>query len=62
VIVKKENCLEIEYYCYPDVTESDKRNKYLQIAGTTMNVSYGITKSSDKIFLQDLDRHGEKNP
>src|SRR5918995_2554859 len=29
-----ESFSNAEYYCYPDLTEIDKRNKYLEIAGT----------------------------
>src|SRR5918992_3610006 len=36
------------YYCYPNLTEIDKRNKYLEIAGT---------KEIDFLLVIDSDEH-----
>jgi hypothetical protein len=40
--------LDTAYYCYPNLTEIDKRNKYLEIAGS---------KSMDFLFVIDSDEY-----
>jgi hypothetical protein len=48
-----ESFANTEYYCYPDLTEIDKRNKYLQIAGSK-NVDFLLIIDSDEYAVIDM--------
>src|SRR5918994_6524194 len=41
------------YYCYPNLTEIDKRNKYLEIAGSK-EVDFLLVIDSDEYALIDV--------
>jgi hypothetical protein len=48
-----ESFSNAEYYCYPDLTEIDKRNKYLEIAGSK-EVDFLLVIDSDKYAVIDI--------
>src|ERR671918_2920619 len=41
------------YYCYPNLTEIDKRNKYLEIAGTR-EIDFLLVIDSDEYAVVDI--------
>jgi hypothetical protein len=41
------------YYCYPNLTEIDKRNKYLEIAGSR-NIDFLLVIDSDEYAVVDM--------
>src|SRR5919106_640450 len=44
-----------EHYCYPDLTEIDKRNKYLEIAGSK-EVNFLLVIDSDEYAVIDINK------
>jgi hypothetical protein len=48
-----ESFSNAEYYCYPDLTEIDKRNKYLEIAGGK-EIDFLLVIDSDEYAVIDI--------
>ncbi|MGH9983664.1 MAG: hypothetical protein ACRD8W_06870 [Nitrososphaeraceae archaeon] len=46
------------YYCYPNLTEIDKRNKYLEIAGSK-NIDFLLVIDSDEYAVIDMNEFSE---
>lgn len=46
------------YYCYPNLTEIDKRNKYLEIAGGK-NIDFLLVIDSDEYAVIDMNKFSE---
>jgi hypothetical protein len=46
------------YYCYPDLTEIDKRNKYLEIAGIK-KIDFFLVIDSDEYAVIDINELSE---
>jgi hypothetical protein len=47
------------YHCYPNLTEIDKRNKYLEIAGSK-NVDFLLVIDSDEYAVIDMNEFSKK--
>jgi hypothetical protein len=47
------SCLLLTYYCYPNLTEIDKRNKYLEIAGIK-EIDFLLVIDSDEYAVIDM--------
>jgi hypothetical protein len=58
--LSRDNSMEVvksfpnaTYYCYPNLTEIDKRNKYLEIAGSR-NIDFLLVIDSDEYAVVDM--------
>jgi len=53
-----ESFANATYYCYPNLTEIDKRNKYLEIAGSK-NIDFLLVIDSDEYAVIDTNEYSQ---